>query len=33
LDPRRLEDAMRYLDLISKQWEQALGRLREFGED
>jgi DNA-binding transcriptional ArsR family regulator len=33
LDARRLEDAMRYLDLISKQWDQALGRLREFVED
>jgi len=33
LDPRRLEDARRYLDLISKQWDDALGRLRQFVED
>jgi DNA-binding transcriptional ArsR family regulator len=33
LDQRRLEDARHYLDLISKQWDDALGRLREFVED
>jgi DNA-binding transcriptional ArsR family regulator len=33
LDRKRLNDARRYLDLISKQWDQALGRLREFVED
>jgi len=33
LDQRRLEDARRYLDLISKQWDDALGRLRKFVED
>jgi DNA-binding transcriptional ArsR family regulator len=33
LDPRRLEDARRYLDLISKQWDDALGRLRQLVED
>jgi DNA-binding transcriptional ArsR family regulator len=33
LDPQRLEDARRYLDLISKQWDDALGRLRQFVED
>ncbi|MGA1994588.1 MAG: metalloregulator ArsR/SmtB family transcription factor [Bryobacteraceae bacterium] len=33
LDQRRLEDARRYLDTISKQWDGALGRLREFVED
>jgi DNA-binding transcriptional ArsR family regulator len=33
LDRRRLEDARHYLDLISKQWDDALGRLREFVED
>jgi DNA-binding transcriptional ArsR family regulator len=33
LDLRRLDDARRYLDLISKQWDDALGRLREFVED
>jgi DNA-binding transcriptional ArsR family regulator len=33
LDKRRLQDVRRYLDLISKQWDAALGRLREFVED
>jgi DNA-binding transcriptional ArsR family regulator len=33
LDQRRLEDARRYLDMISKQWDDALLRLREFVED
>jgi DNA-binding transcriptional ArsR family regulator len=33
LDQRRLEDARRYLDTISKQWDDALLRLREFVED
>ncbi len=33
LDQRRLEDARHYIDLISKQWDDALGRLREFVED
>jgi DNA-binding transcriptional ArsR family regulator len=33
LDLRRLDDARRYLDLISKQWDDALGRLRQFVED
>jgi DNA-binding MarR family transcriptional regulator len=28
-----LEDARHYLDLISKQWDEALGRLRAFVED
>jgi DNA-binding transcriptional ArsR family regulator len=32
LDGRRLNDARHYLDLISKQWDSALGRLREFVE-
>jgi DNA-binding transcriptional ArsR family regulator len=32
LDQRRLEDARRYLDLISKQWDDALGRLRDLVE-
>ncbi len=32
LDQRRLEDARHYLDLISKQWDDALGRLRELVE-
>jgi hypothetical protein len=33
LDQRRLEDARHHLDLISKQWDDALGRLRKFVED
>jgi DNA-binding transcriptional ArsR family regulator len=33
LDQRRVEDARRYLDAISKQWDDALARLREFVED
>lgn len=33
LDQRRLEDVRRYLDLISKQWDDALARLRHFVED
>src|SRR5438309_524018 len=28
LDQERLEDARRYLDMISKQWDSALDRLR-----
>lgn len=32
LDQRRLEEARDYLDVISKQWDNALGRLREFVE-
>ena len=33
LDQRRFEDARRYLDQISKQWDDALGRLRNFVEN
>jgi DNA-binding transcriptional ArsR family regulator len=33
LERRRLEDAGHYLHLISKQWDDALGRLRELVED
>jgi len=33
LDQRRFQDARRYLDLISKQWDAALGRLRDLVED
>ena len=33
LDLQRLDDARRYLDLISKQWDDALDRLRKFVED
>jgi DNA-binding transcriptional ArsR family regulator len=32
LEPQRLADARHYLDLISKQWDDALDRLREFVE-
>jgi DNA-binding transcriptional ArsR family regulator len=32
LDGKPIEEARRYLDQISKQWDQALGRLREFVE-
>lgn len=32
LDQQRLEHARRYLELISKRWDDALGRLREFVE-
>lgn len=33
LEQRRLDDARRYLDIISKQWDAALIRLRQFVED
>jgi hypothetical protein len=33
LDLERLDDARHYLDVISKQWEAALGRLRRFVEE
>lgn len=33
LEQRRLEDARHYLELISKQWDDALGRLRKYVED
>lgn len=33
LDRQRLSDARRYLELISKQWDDALNRLRAFVED
>jgi DNA-binding transcriptional ArsR family regulator len=32
LDQRRLKDARRYLDVISKQWDDALLRLRDLVE-
>ena len=32
LDQRRLDDARRYLDQISEQWDDVLGRLRELVE-
>jgi DNA-binding transcriptional ArsR family regulator len=33
LERRRIEEARRYLDVISQQWDAALHRLREFVED
>ena len=33
LEQRRLADARHYLELISRQWDDALDRLREFVED
>jgi hypothetical protein len=32
LDQQRLRDARNYLNLISKHWDDALGRLRELLE-
>jgi DNA-binding transcriptional ArsR family regulator len=32
LEPRRLEEAQRYLDQISRQWDEAIVRLRAFVE-
>jgi DNA-binding transcriptional ArsR family regulator len=32
LSPGRLEDARMYLDLISRQWDDALGRLKAWVE-
>jgi DNA-binding transcriptional ArsR family regulator len=33
LEPERLDVAHRYLDLISRRWDAALGRLRKLVED
>ena len=33
LQPKRLSDARDYLDQISRQWDDALGRLKAFVED
>jgi DNA-binding transcriptional ArsR family regulator len=33
LESRRLEEARHYLGLISRQWDDALGRLRKFVEE
>jgi DNA-binding transcriptional ArsR family regulator len=33
LERKRLHDARHYLDLISRQWDDALGRLRKFVEN
>ena len=32
LNPEPIDEAKRYLDLVSRQWDEALGRLREFVE-
>jgi DNA-binding transcriptional ArsR family regulator len=32
LDPRRLAEARRLLDMISKEWDDTLGRLKAFVE-
>ncbi len=31
-DPKPLEEARQYLDLVSEQWDQALARLKRFVE-
>ena len=33
LEQRRLKEARHCLDLISKQWDEALGRLQKFVEE
>jgi DNA-binding transcriptional ArsR family regulator len=33
LEQRRLKQARYYLEVISKQWDEALGRLRKFVEE
>ncbi|NUP10473.1 MAG: helix-turn-helix transcriptional regulator [Polyangiaceae bacterium] len=33
LEPKRLDDARAYLDRVSKEWDDALGRLQAFVED
>ena len=33
LEQQRLAEARHYLDLISKQWDEALGRLQRFVEE
>lgn len=33
LRQQRFAEARHYLDMISKQWDDALGRLRKFVED
>lgn len=33
LEQRRLQEARHYLELISLQWDEALGRLRSFVEE
>ena len=33
LEPKPIEDVRDYLDEVSKQWDDALGRLKRFIED
>jgi DNA-binding transcriptional ArsR family regulator len=33
LEPRRLDDLRAYLELVSRQWDEALARLKTFVED
>ena len=33
LNPASLEEAQGYLDIVSRQWDEALGRLKSFVED
>jgi len=33
LDQRRIDDARKYLDQISRQWDDVLGRLQRFVEE
>ena len=33
LEPERFDEAKRYLDVISQQWDAALGRLKRFVEE
>jgi DNA-binding transcriptional ArsR family regulator len=33
LDPKPIEELKEYLELVSRQWDEALGRLRSFVEE
>ena len=33
LDPKPIEEITKYLDLVSRQWDRALARLKAFVED
>jgi DNA-binding transcriptional ArsR family regulator len=33
LDPRPINELRKYLDLASRQWDEALGRLKSFVEE
>jgi DNA-binding transcriptional ArsR family regulator len=33
LDPKPMEELREYLDLVSEQWDRALGRLKSFVEE